>query len=414
MVSFSKSFVDFLKKSQSRVAKVLYTCEVWKDHRVVSRSLTNKEVDYLTFRSDGTISYLPAGKEHIVNEDGRWSRDNRQNGKPSKIIRKIFTPQALKMFSDKDFEQFANHYKASGAKDLVRFDIHDNYQIPDVYCASIEDGDGSLNNSCMNGDRDYIEFYTHIKGLQILALYNNDDELCGRALLWDIGNGQKFMDRVYVTKEHYYDLFLDKALENKWHRKVSYKSYDNKRRMTIDGVNTFDATFSFKYVETEYFPYIDTFCYGDDSFITNSCSSYIYEYNNTDGTRDGDNEETDDVFDDVNSRWISREDSVYIERGRYSGCYTHEDNATTVNGYTYWEDDDLIIWLDDAYYLKDDCHLIDDEWVHEDDAVHCEHDDKYYKREDCVELSDGTWCLESDAVEIDGKLYHQSNQTIPC
>jgi hypothetical protein len=98
----SDSFYDFLYKNKesNRIARVLYRCINWQGcYDVTKLFMTTEHVNYLTLRGDGTISYLPKGKEHVVN-DGRWARDNRQNGRPATIIKKLLTPKAQMLFKD--------------------------------------------------------------------------------------------------------------------------------------------------------------------------------------------------------------------------------------------------------------------------------------------------------------------------
>lgn len=421
-LTFSRSFWEFIRSSDSRIARFIakmndsYSCA--NHYLVLDRKIfTDEHIDFLTFRDDGTISYLPAGKEHIINEDGRWAREGRQNGKPSKVIRKIFTPLAQRLFSDKDFEQFANMYKAAGDTTKMRFEILHRNRIPDVYCMPIERGDGPLNNSCMNGDANYVQLYKYIEGVRILVMYNEGGELAGRALLWDVpyqGSSRTLMDRVYVTKDHYYELFLKYAETEGFMRKVSYRSYDCKDKFTFDGETSFKEYFKFKFTyDPGEYPYIDTFTWGYDNYIMNYDDDYTYEYNCTDGSRE-DNSDNDEVYDELNGNYIHRDNAVYVDAGRYRGCYIHEEDTVYVEGSHYWSGDNLIVEIDCTWYLKDDCYEIDGEWVHSDDVVYCKYDDENYKKDDCVELHDGEWCKEEDSVEgDDGNIYHKS-ETIPC
>ena len=66
MITYSKPFLDFIKNSDCNIAKILYRLT---KKRYEPLMVTNKDIDYITFRMDGTISYLPAGKEHKVNEE---------------------------------------------------------------------------------------------------------------------------------------------------------------------------------------------------------------------------------------------------------------------------------------------------------------------------------------------------------
>ena len=206
----SSSFRKFLHDSDNPVAQfimrgIYYQGWGYNAHRLMIRT---DEVNYLTLRDDGTISYLPKGKEHKLTDDGRWARDGRQNGTAGKIIKKVLKPHAIKLFKEIEFTNFVNQYKAACDAECKQFVIRPNKDIPDVYCMTREHGGAGLNESCMNGDEDYLQMYAHCPHLRILTMINNEGHLAGRALLWNTEDGV-LMDRVYVAKDHYYDMFLE-------------------------------------------------------------------------------------------------------------------------------------------------------------------------------------------------------------
>ena len=417
---YSKSFRDFLysRREDSKIAALLHEC-VWLEsngHRAHKLAVTNQFIDYLTFRQDGTISFLPAGKEHIENEDGTWSREGRQNGKPSRVIRKILTPKAQKLFKDADFECFARHYQAKCEEDFKRFEVLPNDKIPEVYCMRLEDGHASLSGSCMNGDRDYLEFYTAFN-VDILCMFNTEDRLAGRALLWRLPDGRTFMDRVYVAKDHYFEMFIEYARDQEnWFWKKYYKSWDYKNlfvrnegefseniRILLKDPNGSTSNY-------DYFPYIDTLSYGDERSI-NNYGDGDYEYNQTGGTRGGDIEYEECA---ISGREYDRDQMSYVDRGEHRDGWVHDDYAITVNGYT-WTTDDVgydIIEVNGNYYHKDSDEIAylenEDEWVEADEAVYCDRDHCYYRTDDCVEDYEGNWILKTEAYEVNGDYYHES------
>lgn len=416
-VIYSSSFIEFLRNSDCKVAKFLYRLN---RKRYSPNLLTIDEINFLTFRKDGTISYLPSGKEIVYNTDGEWSKEGRQNGKPSKVIRKIFSQRALSMFKDADFECFTNAYKANFNDAGYTFELLQSSEIPGVYDMDRATGEGSLNNSCMNGDTDYLDIYKKCKVLQILTLKDTNGLLCGRSLVWKISDTITLMDRVYVSQDFMYDMFITHAKKaDYWHKK-DYRSYDNKTTFIMpcgkESENTFiintDTDFS-------YYPYIDTFQYGGDGFLTNEDNS-TYTYNNTDGSRDGDDEEDEhegEVYDDVNDEWISEDDSCYIEEGesRYRGRTCHYDYCVMVGDSYYHLDDSNICQVNGNYYTTDDSDIceIDGDYHLLEDCIYCERDSQYYLSEDCVYCEDDEEdVLSSEAIEIDGKWYHEESEKI--
>ena len=399
----SQSFLNFIRTSDSKVAQILsklYT----KPYN--SLLLTTEEINYLTFRKDGTISYLPEGKELKYNDSGDWGMEGRQNGKPSKVIRKIFSDRALKFFKDSDFESFTNAYKAKFSGEDYTFILLPNIDIPSVYDMDRGEGDGSLNGSCMNNDTEYLDIYKRCNKLQILILKDREDQLCGRALIWKINDSTTLMDRVYVSKDFMYDSFISYAKNaGYWHKK-DYRSYDNKRTFIMPCGNESENTFTIN-TDTDFgrYPYIDTFQYGGDGWISNNDTGE-YTYSNTDGARDGGDDEED-----------NHDDEIYIEhgQGRYRGEWYHIDDCVCVDDDWYHEDDDNICKINGRHYRKDDSNIceINGDYYLEYDCTYCERDSCYYLADDCVYCEDDEDnVLRDEAVEIDGQWYHEDSDKV--
>lgn len=415
-IVFSSSFIDFLRQSDCKVAQLLYKLQ---NKPYNSAMLTDSEVNYITFRQDGTISFLPSGKEHKTNEDtGVWKRDGRQNGKPGKVIKKLFTVRAQKYFKDADFECFANSYKANFNDDGYTFEMLPNKQIPSVYEMEIATGQGSLNNSCMNGDSQYLDIYKNCAALQILILKNKDGLLCGRALVWKINEDITLIDRFYVTQDFMFDKFLMYATENKYWRKKDYKSYDNKQTFINPEGKEISKQFDI-YTSTDFdsFPYIDTFQYGNDGSL-NNYGDGCYTYNNTDGCRDGGEENHDEEsYDDINECYISNDDAIYIEHGErcYRDRTCHIEDCVEAGGNWYYKDDENIVEIGGTYYETDDDDIccVNDNYELKEDCTYCERDGCYYLSDDCVFCEDDEEdVLRDEAVEINGKWYHKDSDKV--
>jgi hypothetical protein len=415
-IIYSDSFIEFLQSSDSVIAQFL-----WRLNRKRYKTLLahNDEINYITFRGDGNISFLPKGKEHLYNDNGTWKRENRQHGKPAKVIRKLFSARALQYFKDADFEAFANQYKSKFNDDGYKFELLGNDKIKEVYDMERCSGDGSLNGSCMNGDSKYLDIYESCDKLRILTLTNKKGLLCGRALVWKINDNITFLDRFYVCYDFMYDKFINYATEQKWWRKVDYKSYSNKMNfINGDGESVVFKEFKIS-TDTDfaYYPYIDTFQYGDDGFLSNM-DNYKYTYSDTGGGRiGGEDEHEGEQYDEINDCWISDDDAVYIEDGerRYRDITTHVDNCRRVNETWYHEDDENICEVNGEYYLTDSEYIceIDGDYYMMDDCVYCERDSCYYLSEDCVYCEvDVEDVLRSEAVEIDGNWYHVDSDLI--
>lgn len=415
---FSQSFVNYILKCDNPICRTLHD---YIQYSINSEYFTADQINYITFRTDGTISYLPKGKQHVcdVNDKNVWKRDNRQNGGASKVIRKVFTKEGLAKFNDKDFETFTNCYKSEFNDEGLKFELKNNKVIPEVYNNyEIAEGSGSLNQSCMNGNSSScFQIYEECKDLQILCLLNKNNELCGRALIWKLPDDVIFMDRVYVVKDFYVEKFVEYATENKWIRKEK-QSYDYKHSFVNPDGTKFDKSYKIN-LKTDFdeYPYIDTFTYGGEGWLSNSYDGAFYEYTCTSGERsntDEDEDEDDDTtYDDIDDCRIDSDDARYIDRGSREGETTHRHNVVQIYYHYWWIEDDEIVEIDGRYYKKDSLEVIfcpvNDEWyrvddcvrvmkgkyasqlVHEDDVVIDINDDAWWKGDDNITRINGQW-----------------------
>jgi hypothetical protein len=433
---FSSSFQNFILLSNSRIAQAIArflryphrnqtSVQFYAYQRLYAKMFTTEEINYLTFRMDGTISYLPTGKEHIVTESGEWSRKGRQNGKPGKVIRKLFTPLAQKLFKDHDFENFTNQYKAHYCEDLT-IELRDNEEIPSVYRMIASDF-----SSCMQGEPErYFDIYKNCEDLKILTLTSPTGMLMARALVWTatakyhkggdfVEETVTFLDRVYASSEFMLEIFFEYASDKKWWRKRHQTSSDKRSFYNADGdgVNA-EMTIELD-TDFEKYPYIDTMSFGDDGSLSNRNGQY--DYDDTDGGRsgdyrfEGDDDHDGETYDDINDEYISDEYASYIDMGEKAGLMTHCDNVVHINGYTYWEEDSGIQRLADGdYVLIEDAYFCehDQDYYVADEVIWSDHDECYYHEKYVVESEQG-WILHSDAVEVDGLTYHKDEAPEP-
>ena len=421
-VTFSASFRAFLREAALKgnsVARLLTRYYELSDYYPVwHKAITNAEVDFLTVRDNGLISFLPAGKEHKVNERGEWSREGRQEGKPGKVIRKLFTEKALRFMTAQSFEQLGNQYKSKFTDNGFQFIMRPRTDIQEVYNMERANGGGPLNDSCMNGD-DYMEIYEKCKAVQILTLVNKSEKLCGRALVWNVNHKKHgditFMDRLYCVEDYMTDMFLDYARDNKWWRKRNYVSQDNKMTW-INPATDESETMSIRFntdTDCKMYPYIDTFCYGDDGWLTNSSSeSHTYQYQETGGSREGgEDDHEDEAYDEIEDQYISQDNAVYLcsqgER-QYRDRTTHLDNAVEV----------YVSGRSTDWFHKEDCNIVEVKdprrgWVFyytQHDDIICKADCEHDLQVNCIECeTDGEWYDkdDSDIMESGGSYYHK-------
>lgn len=138
---------------------------------------------------------------------------------------------------------------------------------------------GQLGNSCMRYDKcqSYFDIYTRNPDVCQLLIYEKDDKLLGRALVWTLDNGKKYMDRIYTIKDNIDILFIRWADENN----VSYSSTE---QMKVNLSIKWDIDFIID--EEIQFPYMDTFIYykPDESYLTNKFNGITRTYLELDST----------------------------------------------------------------------------------------------------------------------------------
>lgn len=420
MVHFSSSFAKMLTeiKSESRLANI-----------IVSNisMLDSSEVDYLTMRGQ-MISYLPNGREHKVNEEGKWSRDGRQEGKPTRILRKI----CLNLFSeynitDSDFEKLAylmTAYTLANGDDDNPGDAQiklfvcngmfiGHYYHEDNY--SPEAG-GNLVGSCMReADKNLFEIYeSNPDSVSMIVALDGDGLVLGRALLWKTTKGRYCMDTIYA-QDHIRPIFIDFAVKND----IRYKSQQSCHWNLFDK-NTIESdkdlvAVSLRYSEFDSYPFLDTMSYLDDDDTLWNCSSNLTSGKILRDTHGG----YEDIDDDrveciVSGDMYDENDCLYVEYhigGRYICGYAHVNEVwDTPSGYRlsshtvelndgtrHASDSDDIIYVERecAYFLHDEVIIANNgDAIPEDQAVQLENGD-YAHIEDAIQR-DGIWYLTEE------------------
>lgn len=203
----------------------------------------------------------------------------RNKMKIGRLVRSILNDIGAE-FSDRDIEQFVNEYKAKidNLNNIEQyFEIVDGEEIKHWY--SVDNyyaEEGSLGGSCMRYDecQDYLDIYVNNKNVNLLILKspNDSDKIIGRALIWTLTDGSTFMDRVYVYKEFYSNIFKEYASKNNWLYKKSDNSSEDCDVIKPDGsIYSDELEVKVKGYDYEKYPYADTlkFYYLYDNKISN-------------------------------------------------------------------------------------------------------------------------------------------------
>ena len=388
-IKFSKSFEEFITqtKEESKVSKLLHYY-IREAHPAVVRNFTSEKMNYLTFRKDGTISYLPYGRELKLTDSGEWSRDGRQDGKPAKTIINIMRSAALKSVSGRDLEIFSNLYKGR-ATDMYTIKEARGEELIRVY--NLNEGGFS---SCMTGAVNKIKLYANNPDV-VGVLYLQSGNTCiARALVWTDMDGNVIVDRVYGSEE-FRAMFRDYAIEIGAYKKTSDSAgessfYDPK------GETTWKTFYIKLKKDADYYPYVDTFCYFDDDDMTlcNDQGDATRKLQCTDGS-----------YEDLRGVECYGRRGTYSEDdcrwSEYHDAYIHEDEATYVNDDYYYaplgSTEDAIRIGRNNYILIDNCTEVEVFNGDDHDGI-CEYDDvctwTAYK------TPDGDYISKDDAKEV--------------
>jgi len=289
-------------------------------------------------------------------------------------------------------------------------------------------------SSCMGGkDADYFhdshhpyEAYDPSLGWHMAVYQEADGSYTGRALC----NGKTYV-RSYRASSATYSQTDDRM--EAWLKEQGYdKSCDW-------------SGFKLKYIPVRnscgfIAPYLDGNCkgltergFGDTMEIVDSDDSdAVWRCDNTDGTADEISgrtcEDCGDRMGEDDGYWTGRgEDHLvcegccndnysYVYGRRGSQYYVHEDDAVRVND-TYYDggylgDNNIVELHDGDYAHQDDAVYIDrlDEWHLTDDCTYCDHSNLYELDGDCVVLHSGEHAHEDDAWMCEHTGYYYLNE----
>jgi len=221
-----------------------------------------------------------------------------------RFVKKLLTKAGVEV-SDKKLELFVSKFKAEvlvSKNALDRFEIVKENDIKYWYDDdNYVNSGGTLNGSCMRykSCQSYFEIYTknpNQVNLIILMDAEEEDKICGRAILWTDIKGNKFMDRAYTINSADEKLFEKFAIKNGFYYK---EDQSNDEDMVImfngsesnyscnDDVENIIIVKLDKGSKYEKYPYMDTLKYlsKEGGIITNdkNYSDNFYELEDTDG-----------------------------------------------------------------------------------------------------------------------------------
>lgn len=411
----------------------------------------NKAINYLDVSNDdnGKLSYMTLDrvkKLPYYTLPDLYEPKRRYHTKPSKAIRKLF--KNPDMFTAQEYEGFTRLWnkrfnpnieftlKVAAPKDIPRYYKYSSY----------ESQNGTLGGSCMrNVDEEFFEIYAENCDGMLISV-NGDDKINGRALLWTMDNGDKVMDRVYMTNEDTLTQFLFWAKDNGYIRK-KHQSYDAKdgwvRPTGEEFYNNYNKSLKREY---DHYPYVDSLTYmsGDRLLLSNVACDFHYQLTGLHGGYE-DNENLDlRSCDDCNDT-IREDDEQYCEFDGEVYCpncaswssvendyvpthiatysaYHNEDIFQSHSlwsehhNYSFHQDDENHVYVDseNSYICRDllvfsdkmDSYLLisnatqvttasgQTDWIPEDDAVWSDSLSTHLVEADAQENEDGDWVYE--------------------
>jgi len=224
------------------------------------RSLSNNKPYVLELNYDS----LKKPTSDTYNPD--FYTKSRNKIKIGRFVRSILRDAGLQ-YTDKNIEDFVNMYKAAiDSKNNIdsNFELVSGEDIKYWYNEDqYEDGDGTLNQSCMKDGscEDYFQIYSDCDGCHLLILKTGEelDKIVGRALVWTTTNGFTYMDRVYTCEDHYVQVFRNYAQRQGWYYKKTDNSNENTPLIKPNG-DEFIGEIRVKVMSGGYdkYPYVDT------------------------------------------------------------------------------------------------------------------------------------------------------------
>ena len=392
---YSERFNEIIKNISLR--KTNYSIEILKfvnenyknkyliDHEKAQQLDIIKMIDIRHENGDVVLSFLPKGKEVQINENGKWSRKNRQVGKLGKTLRG-FIEVVCKGFNIRlpnaaEIEELVNEVKSTfsnanyefnflSGEDIRKYYHYDNYQ------SSPSDSGSTLFASCMRytSCQKYFDIYVHNPNCKMLVMFDkslSSNKIVGRALVWTVG-GQMYVDRRYYSSDVYNYGFMEFIRINKLNYKT-HNTYDNEYARMFEVFNEeiedyetkTDIELTFQYNHNfSNFPYCDTVKYFnpttkilsnvvDEGYcLCTTEGSYIVIDKNGNEINDDDDEM---YYCEVCNCRDHYENMTYLERGDVYVCNNHAVST--------YEDE----------FVREDCALrvivnhSDFAWVHEDD-----------------------------------------------
>ena len=378
-IFYSDQFRSLLKKisdnksTDNETARViseqLLSSEAKKDildtYTLIDITDKNDKISYVQtnriLRDSGLkdISGLQPGPDYKFWREGRTPEFG-----IGRWVRRVFSDVIKSPLTDPQIELFVNAYKSVyDSKDSVDLSV---VQGEDIKTNYLEDNyveiKGQLGNSCMRYERcqSYLDIYVQNPEVCKLLVLKEGGKVKGRALLWILSDGRKYIDRIYTIQDSDKNIFKDWAKKN---------GYDLTYDMTTSNE---DIKVHLKVTSFSKYPYMDTFEYYDDqngilyeNLPEMSDDDEILKLKSTGGGYETISGSREGQVRDIDGDWIDEDDARWCED---VGAYVWYENA---------------IWMDYiGIYVSDRADTMYSEYhsdsFYPEDVVYNEETDDYY------------------------------------
>lgn len=277
-------------------------------------TLAKKMLDF--FNSDEIKDDAKISKIDYDKEDGKLltiidDKGQSRKFKFGKLLKYLgYDTNKVKPYEVENFLLNFTKADTQNLREVSGEDILDSYNCKN-YDDSIRGGvGGGLQHSCMRYEhaQDYLEIYTsNPEKVKCLTLFNPENgKVQGRALIWNMTNNKRYMDRIYTLSKEITAQFINYAEENNITRHASAD-------VILDNGGEFDN-----------YPYMDTFHYYSPSNDTLSTSNGDLVLQSQEGSYSG---EGGMVWSDFMHENIMEDESVWSDA---MSSYIYESQATEV------------------------------------------------------------------------------------
>ena len=377
-IYYSDRFRDLLSKissnkskdndTQRMIAEQLLSGEDSKDtldiYTLIDVTDKNDRISFVQVNRIARDTGLKDLTSFKVGTDYKFWKDGRTpEYSIGRWVRHIFTDIIKAPLLDSQIELFVNSYKSVfDSKDKELIEVVDGEEIRNCYLYSnYSEIKGQLGNSCMRYDRcqSYLDIYVkNPEVCKLLVLRDNKGKVKGRALLWTLSNGKRYIDRMYTIDDS------DKNIFKNWGDKNGItKHYDN--------TNNVDGVVHLKNLDFNKYPYMDTFVFYDDQngILSDEPMKGSLKLQSTEGSY----ESNDGQVQDIDGDWIDEEDARWCD---------------DVEGWVYYES---AYWLEyKEIYVSDRC-----------DIEYSDFHEEYFKTKDVYENEEtGDWYCPDYSSDI--------------